>query len=69
MFSEDPVFKPTEFPPHPPDDKLAHEVISNFCKKSSRSSIEEAGCAACGCLVPTSQLTRLKAVKNLLPIL
>ncbi|KAF8240632.1 hypothetical protein L208DRAFT_1019903, partial [Tricholoma matsutake] len=58
-----------DFPPHPPDDKLACEVISNFCKKSSASLIEEAGCAACGHLVPMLQLTRLKAVKNLLPIL
>lgn len=31
--------------------------------------MEEAGCAVCGQLTPVSQLTRLKAIKNLLHIL
>ena len=69
IFSEDSVFEPTEFPPHPPDDKLSHKIISDFCAKTTSSSIEEAGCAACRQLVPISQLSRLKAMKNLLPIL
>jgi ribosomal protein S26 len=68
-FSNDPIFEPTEFPPNPPDDRLSHKIITGFCAKSTRLSIEEAGCAACGRLVPTSQLSRLKAVKNLLPVL
>lgn len=69
IFSEDSVFKPTEFPPHPPDNKLSHKIISDFCAKTTSSSIEEAGCTACRQLVPISQLSRLKAMKNLLPIL
>ncbi|KAF8240418.1 hypothetical protein L208DRAFT_1107901, partial [Tricholoma matsutake] len=44
-------------------------IISDFCESSTVSSIEETGCAACGQLVPISQLTKLKAVKNLLPVL
>ncbi|KAF8219534.1 hypothetical protein L208DRAFT_1045510, partial [Tricholoma matsutake] len=58
-----------EFPPHPPDNNLSHKIISDFCAKTTSSSIEEAGCTACGWLVPISQLSRLKAMKNLLPIL
>ena len=35
----------------------------------SPDALEEAGCAVCGQLVPVAQLTRLKAIKNLLHML
>ncbi|KAF8234665.1 hypothetical protein L208DRAFT_1148321, partial [Tricholoma matsutake] len=57
------------FPPPPLNDGLSHKIISGFCKDSSPSTIEEAGCAVCGQLIPLSQLSRLKGVKSLLHVL
>ena len=59
----------TTFPPAPLNDDLSLKIISDFCASSSPSAIKEAGCAVCGRLVPVSQLTRLKAVKNFLHVL
>ena len=61
--------QPAEFPPMPIDSKLQHKIVSEFCECLTPDALEEAGCAVCGQLVPVSQLTRLKAVKNLLHIL
>ncbi|KAF8809761.1 hypothetical protein BYT27DRAFT_7093704, partial [Phlegmacium glaucopus] len=65
----DPNIKPTEFPPAPVDDILSQNIISNFCADSSPSVLDESGCAVCGRLYPLKQLTRLKAIKNLLGVL
>jgi hypothetical protein len=59
----------TPFPPPPVDNDLSQKIINDFCIDSSPSAMEEAGCAVCGQLVPVSQLTRLKGVKNLLHVL
>ena len=59
----------TPFPPPPVNSELSQKIISNFCANSSPSAMEEAGCAVCGSLVPVSQLTQLKAVKNFLHVL
>ena len=64
-----PVCLPTDFPPKPIDNTLSHKIISGFCESSSPDALEEAGCSVCGQLVPVKQLTRLKAVKNLLHLL
>ena len=65
----DSVDHPTEFPPKPVDNNLSHKIVSDFCKNLTPDALEEAGCAVCGQLVPVTQLTRLKAVKNLLHML
>ena len=65
----DPMLEPVDYPPPPCDDTLSHKIISDFCAKSEKSLIEETGCGVCGQLVPTAQLTRIKAVKNLLTVL
>ena len=59
----------TLFPPPPVNNKLSQKIISAFCADSSLSVLEEAGCAVCGLLVPGSQLTQLKAVKDYLDVL
>ena len=59
----------TQFPPTPVDNELSQRIINDFCVDSLPSAIEEAGCAVCGQLVPVSQLTRLKGVKNMLHVL
>jgi hypothetical protein len=71
LFPLDPILEPVEYPPPPLNDTQTHKIISNFCAnlKSNKTSIEEAGCGVCGQLVPTVQLTRIKAVKNLLHVL
>ena len=58
-----------EFPPKPVDINLSHKIVGDFCENSTPDTLEEAGCAVCGQLVPVRQLTRLKAVKNLLHML
>ena len=58
-----------EFPPEPVDNNLSHKIVSDFCENLKPDALEEAGCMACGQLVPVAQLTRLKAVKNLLHML
>ena len=57
------------FPPSMPDKNLYHQIISDAIKKMDPKSIEEAGCAVCGLLKPSCELSRLKSVKNLLHIL
>ena len=64
-----PIVEPVNFPPAPLENDLAQKIISGFCKQSSPSALEEAGCAVCGKLCRLNQLTRLKTIKNLLPIL
>ena len=59
----------TTFPPAPLSNDLSLKIINDFSAESLPSAIEEAGCAVCGRLVPVSQLTRLKAVKNFLHVL
>ena len=59
----------TPFPPAPINNELSQKIINDFCLDSLPSVMEEAGCAVCGQLVPVSQLTRLKGVKNLLHVL
>ena len=65
----DSVSQPIEFPPIPADNQSSHKIISDFCESLTPDALEEAGCAVCGQLVPVTQLTRLKAVKNLLHML
>jgi PIF1-like helicase/Helitron helicase-like domain at N-terminus len=65
----DPIFKPVDFPPSPVDNNLSQKIITEFCASSSPSMLDESGCAVCGKLYPLKQLTRLKAIKNLLGIL
>jgi len=60
---------PTLFPPSPPDNKLMCDITHDFCFDSSPGKLEEAGCAVCGQLTPSSNLTRLKSVKQCLHIL
>jgi Helitron helicase-like domain at N-terminus/PIF1-like helicase len=69
LFPLDPMLEPVNYPPPPFNDAHSRKIISNFCAKSDKTLIEEAGCSVCGQLVPTAQLTRLKAVKNLLNVL
>ena len=57
------------FPPPPLTKELGETIIRQWCEESKPSSLEESGCAVCGELVPLSQLSRLKAIKNLLGIL
>ena len=65
----DPSLQPAKFPPAVLSKELSHEIIHNFCANSSAAALEEAGCTVCGQLVPVIQLSKLKAVKNLLHIL
>ena len=58
-----------EFPPSPLDCELGHKIVSNACKKMSRSCFEELGCAVCGELKPLNKTSQLKSVKNLLHVL
>ena len=69
VFSKHPDTISTQFPPTPVDNKLSEKIINDFCVDSLPSAIEEAGCAVCGQLIPVSQLTRLKGVKNMLHVL
>ena len=58
-----------EFPPSPPDNKLQCDIARDFCFNSSPDKMEEGGCAVCGQLTSTSQLSRLKYVKQCLSVL
>ncbi|KAI0283176.1 hypothetical protein BC826DRAFT_1093846 [Russula brevipes] len=57
------------FPPTPPDKNLLCDIVRGVCVDSSPGIMEEGGCAVCGQLTQTTQLTRLKTVKNHLHIL
>src|SRR6266700_1724628 len=57
------------FPHSVPDKYLYHQIISGAVKKMDPKNIEEAGCAVCGFLKPSCELSRLKNVKNFLHIL
>jgi len=57
------------FPPEPVDKVVIHEVVTAACAKTRSEMFEEAGCAVCGQLVPTSKLSKLSAVKHYLQIL
>jgi hypothetical protein len=60
---------PSVFPPTPPDNQLLCEIVRGVCVDSSPNMMEEGGCAVCGQLTQTTQLTRLKTIKNHLHIL
>jgi hypothetical protein len=45
------------------------DIVRDFCRKSSVENIEEAGCAVCGQLTPSSMLSRLKHMKQYLHVL
>ncbi|KAJ7840438.1 hypothetical protein B0H13DRAFT_1649694, partial [Mycena leptocephala] len=45
------------FPPLPPTQKLRHEIITGMCSDVDPDNIEEAGCAVCGQLTNTRELT------------
>ena len=57
------------FPPSPPDNKLLCDIARDFCFDSSPDKMEEAGCAVCGQLTPSSKLTKLTSVKHYLHVL
>ena len=59
----------SSFPPSMPDKNLYHQIISDAVKKMDPKNIEEAGCALCGLLKPSYELSHLKNVKNPLHIL
>ncbi|KAF8227742.1 hypothetical protein L208DRAFT_1295225, partial [Tricholoma matsutake] len=40
------------FPPTPLTKQLSHAIITDWCNPSKPASLEEAGCAVCGELVP-----------------
>ena len=58
-----------EFPPEPLDHSLRDKIVSSACKKMSPASFEEGGCAVCGELKPSRELSRLKSIKNQLHVL
>ena len=58
-----------EFPPDPASDSLEHLILTNACKKMQPDSFTEAGCAVCGELKLTRNMSRLKSMKNYLHIL
>ena len=58
-----------DFPSTPLNNDLACDIAHSFCSNPSPKVMEEADCTVCGLLTPISQLTRLKAIKNLLHIL
>jgi hypothetical protein len=68
IISESKTQQPT-FPSPPLSTGLAYQVITDFCKDSAPSILEEAGCVVCGLLTPVSKLTRLKSVKGMLKVL
>ena len=57
------------FPPPALSSELSRTVITGFCNDTMLAKLEEAGCAVCGELVSTCNLSRLKVVKNMLHIL
>jgi hypothetical protein len=57
------------FPPVALTKDLSETIIADWCKNSKLSSLEEAGCAVCGELVPIIQLSDLKPVKTMLGVL
>ncbi|KAF8222777.1 hypothetical protein L208DRAFT_1147502, partial [Tricholoma matsutake] len=59
----------TVFPPTPLTKQLSHAIITDWCNSSKPASLEEAGCAVCGELVPVTQLSHLKGTKGMLGIL
>ncbi|KAF8877204.1 hypothetical protein BD779DRAFT_1448730 [Infundibulicybe gibba] len=57
------------FPPPPLTETLSRTIIKDFCQDLAPKRLEESGCAVCGQLTPTSELSRLKSIKGLLSIL
>ncbi|KAI5823012.1 hypothetical protein K523DRAFT_217628, partial [Schizophyllum commune Tattone D] len=49
------------YPPEPVTDTLIEEIVRGFCSDTSKDSIEETGCAACGTLC---NLKSSKSVKD-----
>ena len=57
------------FLPSMPDKNLYHQIVSDAIKKMDPENIDKAGCAVCGLLKQSCELSYLKKVKNLLHIL
>jgi hypothetical protein len=63
-------FQPLEnFPPEPPSEKLCETIITDFCHEFDADNIVERGCAVCGQLTSTNQLSKLSAVSKHLDLL
>jgi hypothetical protein len=60
---------PTTFPPEPPGKELCEQIITDFCQEFDAGNIVERGCAVCGQLTSSSQLSKLSAVSNHLELL
>ena len=58
-----------DFPPSPLSSALRDTIITSACKKMSPDKFEEGGCAVCGELKPSHELSRLKSIKNQLQVL
>ncbi|KAJ8697096.1 hypothetical protein PTI98_006902 [Pleurotus ostreatus] len=59
----------TDFPPLPASKYSIKNMVTACAKKMEPLAVQEAGCAVCGQLVLKAELSRLKAVKNLLYVL
>ncbi|KAF9025590.1 hypothetical protein BDZ89DRAFT_902428, partial [Hymenopellis radicata] len=57
------------FPPDPLTAPDIENIVRGVCSELNPAFFEEAGCAVCGQLVPTKNLSKLSAVKNLLSVL
>jgi hypothetical protein len=60
---------PFKFPPPPPSTRLSEEIIRNWCEGMSSSNIYESGCAVCGQLTATKNMTKIHDTKCDLSIL
>ncbi|KAG5220667.1 ATP-dependent DNA helicase [Salix suchowensis] len=58
--------KDVDFPPLPASRYALKAMVTACAKRMEPSAVEEAGCCVCAQLVPTTELSRLKSVKNLL---
>ncbi|KAG5221681.1 ATP-dependent DNA helicase [Salix suchowensis] len=61
--------EPTIFPPSPLSKYAIKNIVTACAKKMEASAIAENGCAVCGQLIPNTELSRIKAIKNLLHVL
>ncbi|KAF9492852.1 hypothetical protein BDN71DRAFT_1396020 [Pleurotus eryngii] len=58
--------KDVDFPPLPASRYTVKAMVTACAKRMEPSAVEEAGCSVCAQLVPTTELLRLKSVKNFL---
>ena len=52
-----------EFPPWPPIQSEAKQIIKNFTKATSPKNFEESGCAVCGALNLRSKMRNLSEIR------